>query len=124
MNEERLTPDEAKDQAEAWLRAHLGPRWRIARTRRQVKARLGLLSVSLRYSDDREDGWRCRLRDSIPRRTLKVQRGASLEDAANEVVSRARAVAALLDGRDGLAPNESKSWLAYRMWSAVKPNDL
>ena len=74
MNEERLTPDEAKDQAEAWLRAHLGPRWRIARTRRQVKARLGLLSVSLRYSDDREDGWRCRLRDSIPRRTLKVQR--------------------------------------------------
>jgi hypothetical protein len=101
----------------------LGPGWTLKRTAHGCRARAGLLSVSLKFHADAEEGpWRSRLRDSFPRRTIVERHGLSAEEAVHDVAKRARSSKAMIDGQFGLVTNTSKSWIAYRLWSAVRPD--
>lgn len=110
----------ARDQ----LLAALGSGWRVSRAGSGWKARNGMLSVTLKFHPEDERGaWRCRLRDSFPRRTVMERFGASPDAAVAEIAAHTNQVRGLIDGwLGGLTPNASKSWVGYRLWSAVKPN--
>ncbi|TVQ96350.1 MAG: hypothetical protein EA398_16045 [Deltaproteobacteria bacterium] len=103
------------------LRNALGDDWTITQTNRGARARFRLLTVSLKYHPENDDGaWRCRLRDSFPRRTLIERRADGLREATDDVVARALHARAMIGGDLGLAQTPAKSWLAYRVWSAVR----
>jgi len=121
--------DVTKDNQEATLAAahkrlesHLGRGWKVYRTRKgHVKARYALLSITLKYKEGSSKPWRCRMRDSIPRTTLIERRGETCADALDDVANHAVRIMSLIRNTDGLVRNESKSWIAYRLWSAVRP---
>ena len=104
------------------LQNALGSGWNLKLTSNGCRARSGLLSVSLKYHEGAEGGpWRSRLRDSFPRRTLVERHGHTIDDAIRDVAAQARSSKAMIDGQFGLVTNTSKSWIAYRLWSAVRP---
>lgn len=115
-----LSNEEASERATALLRERLGSEWSIRPTKRGCRARFRLLSVSLKYHPEEEGAWRCRLRDSFPRRTLIERRSDDLNAATEDVVARAIHARAMIRGELGLAQTPAKSWLAYRLWSAVR----
>lgn len=109
-------------EATALLQRNLGDEWTIQQTARGCRARFRLLSVSLKYHpEDGTGAWRCRLRDSFPRRTLIERRADELAEATDDVIARARHARAMIKGDLGLAQTPAKGWLAYRVWSAVRP---
>ena len=116
-----LSHEEASELATALLREKLGSDWSIRQTGRGCRARFRLLSVSLKYHPEEGEGaWRCRLRDSFPRRTLIERRSDDLAAATNDVIERAIHARAMIGGDFGRAQTPAKSWLAYRLWSAVR----
>lgn len=125
-NTHKVTADEIKPdfaRAEDILRQALGPGWTVKRTGNGVRARSGLLSVTLKHHPELPDGpWRSRLRDSFPRRTIVERHGETIEAALHDVAARARSSRAMIEGKFGLVDNSSKSWIAYRLWSAVRPD--
>lgn len=114
---------EQSAEAAALLTATLGPGWTVRETARGATARFRLLSVSLKHHPGEDGGaWRCRLRDSFPRRTLIERRADDLQDATEDVLARAQHASAMISGHLGLAQTPANSWLAYRLWSAVRPS--
>lgn len=100
----------------------LGEGWTVTRTGRGCRARYGLLTVTLKHHPEENEGaaWRCRLRDSFPRRTLKECWADDPLVAMRDVVAEAVQVRAMINGDLSLAQNRASSWLAYRVWTAVR----
>lgn len=108
--------------ASAFLNHRLGSSWAVKAKGHGGRATVGLLSVSLKHHpDDPRGAWRCRLRDSFPRHTIMERYADSMEEAASDVVDRAINAQALINGKFQLAHSPANTWLAYRLWSAVRP---
>ncbi len=96
--------------------------WRVSRSRRGVKARRGMLRICLRYKGSHgETPWRARLSESFPRMTVFERYAESPQLSLEPVLARTADVCALINGSAGLVQNESKSWVGYRLWHAVRP---
>jgi hypothetical protein len=113
------------DRALRRLRETLGSDgWDVSRSRGGLRAQRGPLSVALQRDEDGHPAgpWQARMGDA-PHAVLREHRGEDALEALDPVIAHARNVAGFCDGRTGLAPNPSKSWLGHRIWQAVRPQD-
>ncbi|MFT6399629.1 MAG: hypothetical protein ACJAYU_004398 [Bradymonadia bacterium] len=84
-----------------------------------------MLAVTLKFREGRNDAgpWRARFHDGfIARFTVAENWGTDLNDVVAPVVLKSREVSRFIDGRGGLIRNPSKSFVAHRLWSAVRPH--
>ncbi|MCB9519548.1 MAG: hypothetical protein H6699_01575 [Myxococcales bacterium] len=113
----------ALESGRAFLASTLGAAgWSVHRTRRGLRARRGMVTVTLKHRPETPDAcWRARFNDGFPRFTVSEARGGSPVEALEAVVPKALVAARFFDGGLSLLRNPSKSWVAYRMWEAVRP---
>lgn len=101
--------------------------WRVKRTRTGARASHGLLAVTLKFREGRNEAgpWRARFHDGfIARFTVAESWGTDVADAVSPVIAKSREVSRFIDGRGGLFRNPSKSLVAHRLWNAVRPQDM
>ncbi len=111
--------------AVAALKSTLGADgWRVKQTRTGARASRGLLAVTLKLREGRHEAgpWRARFHDGfIARFTVAENWGAGLTETLRPVLANAREVGGFVSQGGGLIRNPSKSWVAHRLWGAVRP---
>lgn len=106
------------------LRETLGvEKWWVGQSRNGARAQWRWLSVTIKHKGKKnpEQPWRVRLRDGFPRSTVVEHWVKDPIEGLEKVVNHARQVRQFVEGESCLVRNPSKSWLAHRMWEAVRP---
>ena len=126
MKQRSITEEEFTAAVEA-LSSTLGAAgWRVRRTKTGARAARGLLAVTLKHRPGRSESgeWRARFHDGfIARFTLCESWNDDLREALKPVVTQAEEAARFVDGSGGLFRNPSKSFVAHRLWGAVRPQE-
>ena len=108
----------------ARLEELLGARgWRVRETNQGARATWRWLSVTVKHKPRKSPNrpWRIRLRDGFPRTTVDEQWASDPFDVLDLVILHAKEVRRFVETESQLVRNPSKSWLAHRMWEAVRP---
>jgi len=98
-----------------------GENWKIRPLSNGARASWRWLSVTVKYkpNNNPDHPWRARLRDGFPRSTVTEVWVDDPIDGFDRIAEEARNVRRFVEGE--FLRNPSKSWLAHRLWEAVRP---